>query len=200
MSDQGRSNVGFAVGIASVLRRYDVGAPRALRWGFLYAGLALLLACAPPPQSFRDGAVPITASTRFTPEAIAGDWHVIAAYASPLWPGCADQLWQIDSAATEARLMVRCGGRVRLDAPLEVDARGVMQVRSGALDRPARALWVMWLAEDRRTAVIGTPGGEMGWIVNRAPRLAPDRATAARAIMAFNGYDIARLPGAEPGS
>lgn len=165
------------------------------RWGALGAALALLAACASAPErDFRDQSVPITATTRFTPQAFDGTWHVIAAYPNGFFPGCPAQSWQAETASDTPRLAVFCGaGRAAFDAPLEVDPRGVMQVQSADLDRAPRALWVMWMAEDRRTAVIGTPGGEMGWIVNRTPNLRPDRLTAARAIMAFNGYDIARI-------
>ncbi len=155
---------------------------------------ALLTACAPAPApGFRELTVPITATTRFSPEQISGLWHVIESYPTPLLPQCGTQQWQIRAAEAAPRLVVLCGARTAFDAPLTVDPRGVLRIRSSDLDLAGRALWVMWMDEDARTAVIGTPGGEMGWIVNRTAELRPDRRAAAREIMAFNGYDLTRL-------
>lgn len=195
-----KMQVGAGVGITSVLRRYHVGARRALRLGLLNALTIALVACAPGPvPGFRDQSVPITATTRFTPQAFTGDWFVIAAYPNAFLPGCGPQRWQADTASSAPRLTIFCGqGSAEFEAALTVDPRGVMQLQRRDLDRATRALWVMWMAEDAQTAVIGTPGGEMGWIVNRRPGLRSDRLVAARAIMAFNGYDIDRLQAPAP--
>lgn len=180
--------------VASALLSDRVGVLRKIRVAAMVGVLAGLTACTPnPAPGFRDGSVPITATTRFTPEGFAGEWHVIAAFPNVLLPGCADQQWQIDTATSSERLAILCSGAIAYDAPLLVDPRGVIQIRNGDLDRPDRALWIMWMDEDARTAVIGTPAGEMGWIVNRTPDLRPDRLAAAREIMAFNGYDLADL-------
>ncbi|NNL17124.1 MAG: hypothetical protein HKP37_00115, partial [Boseongicola sp.] len=44
-----------------------------------------------------------------------------------------------------------------------------------------------------RTAVVGTPAGRSGWILNREPTIPADRLKAARDILAFNGYDLSQL-------
>lgn len=189
-----KNRIGFPIGIASVLRRYHVGAPRAVCSAFVIASLLALAACAPGPQpGFRDVAVPITATTRFTPEGFAGDWHVIAAYPNAFLPDCPGQTWRAETVTLPARLTVSCTGAVAYDAPVSVNPRGVVTVQTPQLRAADRALWIMWMDEDARTAVIGTPSGEMGWIVNRTPDLRPDRMVAAREIMAFNGYDITQL-------
>lgn len=166
-----------------------------VRLGMLCAGVALITACAPPPDpGFRDQSVPITATTRFTPQNFDGVWYVAAAYATDFFPACLDQRWQAVTAHTAPRLAVFCGaGAATLDVPLAVNPRGVLQAQSADLDISARALWVMWMDEDAQTAVIGTPSGEMGWILNRSRGLRADRFAAAREIMAFNGYDVSRL-------
>ncbi|WP_299776891.1 lipocalin family protein [uncultured Roseobacter sp.] len=163
--------------------------------GMLCAGAALITACAPPPDpGFRDQSVPITATTRFTPQNFDGVWYVAAAYPTDFFPACLDQRWQAETAHTAPRLAVFCGvGAAALDVPLAVNPRGVLQAQSADLDVSARALWVMWMDEDAQTAVIGTPSGEMGWILNRSHGLRADRFAAAREIMAFNGYDVSRL-------
>lgn len=166
-----------------------------VRLGMLCTGAALITACAPPPDpGFRDQSVPITATTRFTPQNFDGVWYVAAAYPTDFFPACLDQRWQAETAHTAPRLAVFCGaGAAALDVPLAVNQRGVLQAQSADLDVSARALWVMWMDEDAQTAVIGTPSGEMGWILNRSRGLRADRFAAAREIMAFNGYDVSRL-------
>ncbi|GFE50327.1 hypothetical protein So717_20800 [Roseobacter cerasinus] len=167
----------------------------------LARGLALFLLAACASESvpgFRDTSVPITATTRFSPQSFSGRWQVIAAYPSALFPSCAGQQWFADLDAEPAQLTVRCGSSGVYEVPVAVDARGVLQLESAELNRPARAFWVMWMDEEARTAVVGTPGGELGWILNRDRALRPDRLEAAREIMAFNGYDVTRLQRAEP--
>lgn len=156
--------------------------------------LLLLAACAAEPvPGFRDTSVPITATTRFSPQLFSGSWQVISAYPGALFPSCANQQWFAALDAEPARLSVRCGASVVYEAEVAMDARGVLQLASAELDRPRRALWVMWMDEYARTAVVGTPGGELGWILNRDRVLRADRLDAAREIMAFNGYDVSGL-------
>ncbi|MFN6978455.1 MAG: lipocalin, partial [Gemmobacter sp.] len=52
--------------------------------------------------------------------------------------------------------------------------------------------WVLWLDADARTAVIGTPGGSFGLILDRGA-IPADRLAAARDVLAWNGYDLGRL-------
>lgn len=179
---------------ASVLRGFFMSARQRLRLATLCAGALLITACAPPPdQGFRDQSVSITATTRFTPKNFDGVWYVVAGYPTEFFPACVDQRWQAETAGAASRLVVFCGGAAAFDVPLTVNPRGVLQLQSSDLDTSARALWVMWMDEDAQTAVIGTPSGEMGWVLNRSRGLRKDRLAAAREIMAFNGYDISRM-------
>lgn len=63
----------------------------------------------------------------------------------------------------------------------------------GRLQADDLPVWVLWVAEDHGTAVIGTPSGAFGRILNRGASIRPDRLNAAREVLAFNGYDLARL-------
>ncbi|MCV3271220.1 lipocalin family protein [Roseobacter sinensis] len=156
-------------------------------------------ACAPAPEpGYRDTAVPISATTRFSPAAFAGEWLVVEAFPTAFFPQCASQHWDAMTEAESPRLVVRCDGQPAFDVPMTVDPRGVLRLGSSDLDSDSRALWVMWMDEEARTAVIGTPSGEMGWILNRGPDLRADRRAAARQIMAFNGYDVAGLQEVAP--
>ncbi|MEP2642718.1 lipocalin family protein [Roseobacter sp.] len=148
--------------------------------------------CAPPMGvGFRDTSVPITATTRFTPDAFAGVWHVVAQYPSGLFPDCAGQTWFVDPKT--AAFTVACDGVPAYSATAQVDPRGVIQLQTPPLGPSTRGLWVMWMDEDAQTAVVGTPSGELGWIINRSAALRSDRFVAAREIMAFNGYDVQNL-------
>ena len=54
-------------------------------------------------------------------------------------------------------------------------------------------LWVLWVDEGYRTAVIGTPSGSFGYVLNRTRDIPADRVKAAREVLDFNGYDTAKL-------
>ena len=61
------------------------------------------------------------------------------------------------------------------------------------LDGVDRRLWVLWVDEGFRTAVIGNPEGTFAWIIDRSQKGGADRITAAREILDFNGYDVSQL-------
>ena len=54
-------------------------------------------------------------------------------------------------------------------------------------------LVVMWVDEGFRTAVLGTPSGNVGYVLDRKPKPSPDRYKAATEILTFYGWDISRL-------
>ena len=56
-----------------------------------------------------------------------------------------------------------------------------------------RQFWVLWVDEGYRTAVIGTPDGSFGFVLNRDAAIPADRLEAARQVLDFNGYDVAQL-------
>jgi apolipoprotein D and lipocalin family protein len=65
-----------------------------------------------------------------------------------------------------------------------------------SLTRPSgetQSLWVLWVDEGFRTAVVGNPTGDFGWILDRKPTGGADRIKAAQEILDFNGYDISQL-------
>lgn len=60
-------------------------------------------------------------------------------------------------------------------------------------DSTGDPLWILWTDDQFRTAVIGTPSGRMGWILNRTVAISADRLKAARTILDFNGYALSGL-------
>ena len=167
-----------------------------IRWlGAL--GVLVLAACAPGPafvpDGFRDTNVPITSSTRFDPKRFAGDWRVIESF----------EQTPREVAIHRVSFKPEAGGYRYIPqaaiAPLAADAEGAdwPLLSIGQFGRLAPAegdpIWVIWVDEDHRTAVLGTPSGRFGMILNRTATLRADRLTAARDILAFNGYDLTQI-------
>ena len=144
----------------------------------------LLAACttaAPPPvpvPGFRDMTSPIGSTTRGSPYDMAGNWQVQAAYPGGLF-GPGDGV-VLDFAAD--------GSGVMNGLPLQV-------VRPNRWQAGGAEYWVLWVDDDFRTAVIGTPSGAFGWIMDRPGAASVDRTRAAREILEFSGYDLSRLEG-----
>jgi apolipoprotein D and lipocalin family protein len=54
-------------------------------------------------------------------------------------------------------------------------------------------LIAMWVDEGFRTAVLGTPSGRVGYILDRKPNPRKGRLKAATEILKFYGWDTGRL-------
>ena len=145
--------------------------------------LAALAACG--AEGYRDTGAPISSAALFDPARFAGTWYEVARYPEP--DGCS-------ATATFAPL---ADGRL---AVTDGCTRGVAEVvgpgrLSVRLDGAAEAtpVWVLWVDEGYRTAVLGDPSGRAGRILNRDPQIPADRLAAAREVLDFNGYDLAQL-------
>ena len=68
------------------------------------------------------------------------------------------------------------------------------EVTPGRLMVGEDALWVHWLDADNRTAAMGDPAGSRVWIMDRTGRPG-ERLRAAREILDWYGYDLARMEG-----
>lgn len=156
--------------------------------------LLLLAACAreaPVPEaaavSFRDRSVPIASTVRGSVEDLAGDWVIAQSY-----PG-------LPFAAPGTRVTVAAAGNASLwrfagpGGAREVAARTEVPGRYRPLAEGDPELWLLWVDDDFRTAVIGTPDGSFGWIMDRPGAASADRTRAAREVLDFNGYDLGRL-------
>lgn len=154
--------------------------------------LALFLAACgqggPPPApvadaaSFRTAEAPIASTTRGTPADLAGDWVVSAAY-----PGAS-----LAGPGTAVTVIPGPGSSAVWRFPAQAVATAL--TAPGRYEGDAR-LWVLWVDDDFRTAAVGTPDGRFGWIMDRPGAASPDRTEAARRMLQFNGYDLARLAG-----
>lgn len=139
-----------------------------------------------PTVSFRDTSVAISSSTRFDPQRFAGDWTRLADFGSPY----------TDADCGAVRFTLLPGDKMAVHSC--PDGAGAITYYSVApfgrlTAEGTEPVWVLWVAEDFGTAVLGTPSGAFGWIVNRGARIQPDRYNAATDLLEFNGYDASRL-------
>tara|TARA_R110002049_G_scaffold140930_7_gene302365 strand:- start:16655 stop:17206 length:552 start_codon:yes stop_codon:yes gene_type:complete len=160
----------------------------------------ILVGCGgkPAPQPagvYRDTTALIGATSRYDAARFAGVWQVRAAY-----PG--------DESLRAVALIDR-GGPVFQHAvracPAGGDCQDLGHLWRASVEGPGRytvkdpqtgadrKLWVLWVDEGFRTAVVGTPDGRFGWILDRNTSGGADRITAAREILDFNGYDLSQL-------
>lgn len=165
-------------------------------------GLAALTACEPQPafvpNGFRDTNIPITSSTRFESKRFAGDWRVIESF----------EQTPREVAISRVTFQSEAGGYRYIPqaaiSPLAADAEGadwpLLNIGQFGRLSPEEGdpIWVIWVDEDHRTAVLGTPSGRFGMIINRTKNLRSDRLKAAREILAFNGYDLTKLRKVSP--
>lgn len=149
-------------------------------------------------SSYRDASVEISSTALFSPERYAGLWHEVARFPTPFQRGC------IRSTATYTpnadgglevlnACVTRTGQTRQIEGMAEIVGPGRLTVSFSSVPFVRAPYWVLWVDEDYQTAVVGTPNGRAGWILNRTPDLRADRLQAARDILEFNGYDTEQL-------
>ena len=165
-------------------------------------GLLLLAGCSRDvPEAltavYRDAAAPIASKALFDVDAFAGEWQVVARYPVPFEADCAaitaiyvPQAGQAGSA-DHICWSGDADDPVILSGAFQVTGPGRMRVTYSGL--PPLDVWVLWTDDGYRTAVLGTPDGRAGWILNREAVIPADRLTAAREVLDFNGFDLNRL-------
>lgn len=153
--------------------------------------LLLVAACAVAPRSvaLRDAASPLRSIAGYDFSRMVGDWQT-AAFLAPIGTRCGAEALAIraDGAALRVTGRLCTGGGVQ-----PVDTRAV-PVGPGRLALSGRAedWWVIWSDHGDRTLVIAPPSGTSAVVLDRG-RISPDRLQAARDVLAFNGFDVARL-------
>ena len=146
--------------------------------------LLVITACA-PVTGYRDASVRITSVALFDPALFKGDWVVVAAY-DPALCGVRAGITPHGFYWFERN----CNGEENHSiAP--VTGPGRFTPKGGA--HKGREHWVMWVDQTYRTAVIGDVDGSFAMVLNRDQHIPPDRMQAAREILDWNGYDLARL-------
>ena len=176
-----------------------------MRW---LALLALLAACGRPEpgeevgglfEVYRDTDVPIASKALFEPDRYLGTWYEVARYPVPFEAGCRGvtaEYGPLPDGAISVRNTCRDGdGGVKsvIEGRAEIAGPGRLKVSFPSVPFGAADYWVLWTDDAYRVAVVGAPNGRSGWILSRTPELREDLMTAAREILAFNGYDLTRL-------
>lgn len=150
-------------------------------------------------SGFRDGGARIAATTRFDPTEMHGRW-IVRERAAAAQDRLASAPESFEFGTVDGNRMaviwshrvcdaVECiDHRTQLIAVATASGRFEMQRGEG----PAIEHWVLWTDADYRVAAIGTPSGAFGWIMTKGPAR-DDLMQAAREILEWNGYDLARL-------
>ena len=141
----------------------------------------------------------IASSTRFDFASMAGSWQVVQRFGNSGDPGSiSGETFTFDSnggAPIIQNLYVSCQNsdcaQQEVVAPAIMTGPGRIRTKWRA---KTEEFWVLWVDEGFRTAVVGTPSGAFGWIMekNMGPT-PPDRLNAAREVLSFNGYDTSKL-------
>lgn len=155
-----------------------------MRWGLL---VLLLTGCAAPGSGVRSPDAPISSLAAFDPVRFQGRWHEVAGFHDG---DCA--IGALTATLQPNGDMHLIEGPCGTAAPRSVVARVAGPGRLAPVDGAA-PLWLLWVDADYRTAVVGTPSGAFGYILDRGGEIPPDRLEAARGILEFNGYDLAGL-------
>lgn len=170
----------------------------------LSAALLLLAGCGAaaiaPRAGYRDAGAPFSSIALFDPARFAGTWYEIARYPVAAQAGCSaarsDYSPRPDGSLNVVNLCHEGGADGplrRIEGRANVIGPGRLDVQFDDAPSLSAPYWVLWVDESYRTAVVGVPSGEAAWILNRAPVIPPDRLSAAREILDFNGFDLSRL-------
>ncbi len=158
--------------------------------------LILLGACAPPPppDSYRDNTVPLSVTTRGALTALAGDWAVRGTYPNTASLDSVSFAPRGDEMIDVTIVQTGCEQECHILSgtwPARPIAQNRMRLLTDSASDPE--LWVIWMDEGVRTAIIVTPDGRNAFILDRRAQGGADRMEAARTVLEFNGYDISAL-------
>ncbi|NYS24686.1 lipocalin family protein [Rhodobacteraceae bacterium 2376] len=158
--------------------------------------LALLAGCG---TVWRDTDAPMTPVAALDLDAYAGRWYEVARFPVPFQRGCTATTADYGPPEDGAITVVNTCRRGAPDGPVSqiagratVVGPGQLRVRLGRIPF-AGAYWVLWVAPDHDTAVVGVPSGRAGWILHRSPDIPPQRLEQAGAVLAAAGYDLSHL-------
>lgn len=142
-------------------------------------------ACGPtlePARGLRDTSVPMTSIVVLDTARMGGLWHEVAGY--PLRGTC--------SGGTVGLTIEASGNACYLPLPEKGGTLSLIGPGRLTSDKGLE-FWVLWVDADYRTLVLGHPSGGFGVILNRDAAIPPDRLTAAKKVLEWNGYDLGRL-------
>ncbi len=154
----------------------------------------LLLGCAAPQAGgFRSVDRNIYSTAVVEPQRLSGRWVQVADFAPPGAAACAAGGLAVSEGLQMQADLCLGGTRRSFRGPAEITGPGRLKLVGADPEGIGAEWWVLWVDADYRTVVVGTPDGRFGFILNRDGALPPDRLAAAREILEWNGYDVARL-------
>lgn len=156
--------------------------------------LAGCIGAKPAPPDYLATQGRMSSAALFDPARFGGDWRVIRSGAG----GCAgaQQSWRFDGAQTYALSGVDCSGArpAVLEGTAVVTGPGGRLMARGAAYQ-SKPVWLLWVDQDYRIAVLGTPDGSFAVVLARESVAARgDLTRAALEVLDFNGYDLGKLP------
>ena len=149
----------------------------------------VVFGCAKPkpvePVNRRDPAALISSASLFEARKFAGTWRVAGSYT----PGCigAEQVWTQAAGGWDIS-GVDCTGATPAALSGHADLVGPggrILPQGGYGDEP---LWVLWVDQDYRVAVLGAPSGHHAVNLTRPGMARGDLLRAAKEVMDFNGF------------
>ncbi len=155
--------------------------------------LVLLAGCAATPASvagYRNPGKQIYSNAVLDNDKLVGRWVQVAEFAPPGAPACTPggaEIARGTAGLTLAANLCLGGQKTGFSGPLAVAGPGRFAPPKGEV------WWVLWADVGYRTLVIGTPSGRFGFILDKGGDLPGDRMRAAREVLEWNGYDLARL-------
>jgi apolipoprotein D and lipocalin family protein len=182
---------------AAIISPCQAPAPRPPHRLWLRPGLLALALLATPAalqaQQIRDPDVPLAVVAGFDQNRLVGDWFEIARADSRLQIDCHGVTTRIE-ARDDSRLMLKLachkgapdGPVLPIDGVLVQLEPGLFQwrlVRFSGLGE--QYLAVLWAAPDDSVMVIGSPQGQVGWVLAKTPDADP---AAGIGILQDNGY------------
>jgi apolipoprotein D and lipocalin family protein len=149
----------------------------------------LLVACAASaPLAFRNTNTQLYSTAAMPVTRLIGTWHQEASFGAPCQGSSPHGItFFVENQMARARYNLCLNGRI-------VQGQGMITGGQGRYGLPqlAAPIWVLWIDADDRTMVLGTPDGQFGMILSQDP-IPQDRMRAAREILAWNGYDLAKM-------
>lgn len=151
----------------------------------------LLVGCSPataPKDTFRNPHKPIYSTADLPPSRLIGRWRQEAGFGAPCREtGFQGVAFTIVNGAVQVAYHLCLNGLIH-------QGQGPLAGIQGRYHLPQLAIpiWVLWIDGDNRSMAVGTPDGRIGMILSKDV-IPPDRLQAAREILAWNGYDVAKM-------
>lgn len=158
--------------------------------------ILILAACQPASvatvtsrPTYRDPTVLIASKANFDAASFAGEWHEVARF--PGTRGCPAARIRYDVTVSGGlQRTTRCPDGTGAVIPIALAPLGRLSVADGTGSRP---IWVLWTDTTYRTAILVSPDGTGGQILDRTRTLPVDRLRAAVEVLDFNGFDAGAL-------